>query len=147
MLNKIKLVLGIIIVVCLFLPLSSCQYEVPKTQGGEPEVKTEYYYAIPDKAIDTGVWRYAPIVLFCMPLLLAMIALIKNSNSWLHNLTGIVLAAGLSAYWYVFYTLTALEFGGYLLIAAAIAYLLSNILGLYFVIKLWRMRKSGHHSL
>lgn len=146
MLNGIKTLLASILVVCLFLPLSSCQYQVHERHSAEPVDKTEYYYAVPDKVRYDKVWRFAPAVIFVLPFALSLTALLRRKITVKENLSGIFVSSSIISYIMVYHYLTALELGGYLALSASIAYLLLSVIGTIIGVRLYLESRSDHHS-
>lgn len=147
MLNTIKTVLAFILVVCLFLPLSSCQYQVQDRHSAEPQVKTEYYYAIPDKANYDTALRFVPAIVFSLPFILSLIALLRGKITVKENLSGIVLSSTIASYIMIYHYFTALELAGYLALAASFAYLLLSVIGTIIGVRLLLESRRDHHSL
>lgn len=144
MFTKIKLLMAIVFIVCLFLPLSSCQYQVPDPKTKEMVDQTEFYYALPDKAENAGLWRIAIVVVFVLPLLLSLAQVVGKTGHYGLDVIDILLAASLLAYINFYAYFTKLLAGGYLLYAAAIVYLLLSFTLLVQRIIAWR-KTYAHH--
>ena len=91
MLKKIKLVAALLLLVCLFMPLSTCSRQpLPKRDQPMPEpVVMERYVAG-----STGtLWMdYLPVAIFVLPLLWVLLSLRETLVSW-----GLLLAEMLNA--------------------------------------------------
>lgn len=147
MLNSIKTLLALVFIVCLFLPLSSCQYQEHDRKAAEPIEKTEYFYAIPDKGKYNGFLRFAPALVFSLPFILSLIALLRRKVTVKENLSGILLSSVIATYIMIYHYFTALQFGGYLALAASIAYLVLSVIGTIIGIRLFMDKRRDHYSL
>lgn len=147
MLNIIKTLVAVVLVVCLFLPLSSCQYQNHSRTDAEPEVQTEYFYVVIDKEMNASPLRFIPAAVFCLPFLLSLVALMRKKVTIKENLMGIISASFIASYIMAYHYLTALEVGGYLAITASLLYLLLSVIGTIIGIRLYMESKRDHHSL
>lgn len=146
MLNGIKTLLASVLILCLFLPLSSCQYQVHDRNSAEPVDKIEYYYAVPDKVRYDKIWRFAPAVVFALPFLLSLTALLRRKVTIKENLSGIVLSSVIASYIVLYHYFTALKLGGYLALGASIGYLLLSVIGTIIGVRLYLESRSDYHS-
>lgn len=146
MLNTLKLIVSLLIVACLFLPLSSCHYQVPdQQQQGEMIDKVEYFYALPNDKSNFGAWRFLPVVVFVLPFFLSLVTVVRRKSSpWIDSF-GVLLSMAILAYIGLHYSFNRLEFAGYLGAFAALAYLLMNAASLTLLIR-QRWQQRVNHS-
>lgn len=146
MLNKLKLIASLLLVACLFSPLSSCHYQVPdQQQQGEMIDKTAYFYVLPDESSNFGVWRFLPVVVFILPLLLSLVAVVrKKSSAWQDGL-GVVLSLAIVSYIGLHYSFNRLEVAAYIASLAALSYLIMSATGIVLSIR-QRVQQRANHS-
>lgn len=146
MIKKIKWLVATLFVVCLFLPLSSCQYQVMDPATKTMQDKTELYYAVPDKTTELGFWRVAIIALFILPLLIAVAQLVGKQEHLVWDIADVGLATALLLYVNFYAYLTKLLLGGYLLYGAAIAYLVLSLALIIQRIMVWRKTRANYSA-
>lgn len=123
MLKAIKTLVAALFVICLFLPLSSCQYQVPDPQTNTMHDRLEMYYVMPDEKTGLDAWRYVPVVVFLLPLLFSLPALVDRQSHVLLEVGGFLAAVLILFYIAVHAYFTRLEPGGYLTLFTALVYI------------------------
>lgn len=130
MLNKLKLPVTLLLLACLFMPLSTCTAKVPDPKTGERHESVQYYYAVPDIP-EWGALRFMPALLFILPLLLVLQQLFDRNGRLAYDMAGVLLSVLILAYLAFYFYLTRPAPGGYLATASAMAYLALSITGLF----------------
>lgn len=145
MLNKLKLIATLLIVACLFTPLSSCHYQVPdQSKQGEMVDKIEYFYALPDANSNFGVWRYLPVVAFSLPFVLALVTVLRKKTSLAREVGGVVLSLAILAYLALHYSFNRLEMGGYVVVVATISYFILSVTAIIISIRQRVQQRANH---
>lgn len=127
MLKKIKLIAALLLLVCLFLPLSTCSRQplpVKNQPNPEPVVIERYV------AGDSGsLWMdYVPVVVFVLPLLWVLLSFRQVLVHWALLLAELLNAVAVLAVVYLHDYTGRLVLGGYLAASASITLLLLVIL-------------------
>lgn len=147
MLIKLKLLVSVVLLACVFLPMSTCTYQVRDTATREMQEKVEHYYAIPPERQQLGVGRYLPLLLFVLPLVLVLVQW-RQQASVGSDLVLLALSLLLLAYMAFYFYFTRPAVGGYLTVAAAGSQLLLALSSLVQQIRQHNGTDSGndHHS-
>lgn len=144
MLNKIKLLASLLIIACLFLPLSTCTSK-PHAQAVDQTEKVFERYAVIVDDVDSKqktsiIQRYGAALLFCLPFIFALAAVFRAVDNMFYTLVEVV--AGLAALFVVaVHGFTGeLALGGYIALTGGLTYTLLAIM-LFFRALISRFRK------
>lgn len=138
MIHYLKITCALVLVLCLFLPIASCQYQVPdQANAGQTLEQTDYYYVLLNAKGEEAskAMRYLPVVLFITPLFLAVLAWRKKTHSGVNHSIGLLVALAILTYLALYRYFTQWEMAAYLASCAAFLYALASCVGLYCVIK------------
>lgn len=141
MLEKIKLPATFLVLVCLFMPLSTCSVKVPDPNTGEMHEHEQDYYAIPPNK-DLGVLRYLPVLLFVWPLALTLQQLYDRKKRVIYDVAALFLSGLLLAYLGFYFYITRPALGGYLAMIGTLTYAGASLGSLVMMIRHRRKGKS-----
>lgn len=127
MLKKIKLFFSLLLLACLFLPLSTCTIK-PNPQATDQTVKTYDRYAIMQGEDISFSQEYGAVFVLALPFVLSLAALFRSRVRWFYTLVEIVAAlAVLGLVGIHAFTGTQLASGGYLALLSGISLFFINI--------------------
>lgn len=128
MLKKLKLIASLLLISCLFLPLSTCTTQPhPQAADQTVEVTERYALILNDNGAHANtpfIQRYGAGLLFLLPFIFALAALFRAQDNLFYNLIEII--AGLAALFVVaVHNFTGeLAIGGYLALLGGLSYTL-----------------------
>lgn len=140
MLRVVKLVISLLLMACLFLPLSTCSREPTKieiVQGTATE--TLHYNNHVITAGETRIGSYLIAVPFVLPLLLAVLGLFRR-EIWLEVLN-ILCAFSVVGVVIIHAFIAKLALGGYLAMGSALACLAGAVISIRQIVV---ARRTGH---
>lgn len=150
MLKKLKILTAGLLLVCIFLPVSSCNYQMPDPQDPQKRQQhVQYYYVIPPQKAELGVMRYLPAMMFVLPLLLAVSAFFSPRPGLPERFAEIALMCLIFAYIAFYMRFTSIAYGGIVILTAASGHLAFTLVQIFQAIRSRRAFKqvaNDHHS-
>lgn len=124
MLKKLKGIAALLLLVCLFLPLSQCS-RPPLPTTKDQTTTVIQLYAVPQKV--DSYWRFLPAVFFVFPLLMVLFNWRVKSEKLRYELIDVIFGLLVLSVILLHAFAAKLLAGGYLALIAAAAYLLASL--------------------
>ena len=137
MLNKIKLICAVILMACLFLPLSTCTKQPHPQDPVQEVVVYERYVVMNDhKTGNASVFeRYGVALIFILPLLFSVAALFRTAGGIFYTWIDLCAAMAVIFVVVIHWMTGQLVFGGYLAFFSGAVYMLAAALCFIFSIQ------------
>ncbi len=123
MFKKIKGVAALLLIICLFLPLSQCSQPPLPTASNSTAIVYEYY-----AVQHNNIWGYFPAIPFVLPLLMVLFNVKAKREKLRYELIDVVLGVLVLTLVLLHAFVAKLIFGGYLALFAALGYLLASLI-------------------
>lgn len=139
MLKKIKAIAALLLIVCLFLPLSQCTQPPLPTDKNQSDVIYDLYVV---QRESDAQWKYFPAIPFVLPLLMVLFNFGVKHEKLRYELLDLILGMCAVGVVLLHVFVAKLVTGGYLAMAAAGTYMLASLLESAKTIKLRYLNRS-----